>query len=342
MTQPLTLIFAGDVMLGRGVDEALRRRSPPAHPWGDLLPVLEAADLVLVNLECALTERTERWTDGGEKPFYFRADPSAASALTAGRVGFASVANNHIGDFGWAGLEDTLAALDRAHIAHAGAGTDRADAHEPARLVLGGTRVSVVAFADYPAEWRAAATTPGMNYTPVTLDPRVFAEVARQIATARERADFVIFSIHWGPNMRAWPSQEFRAFARAVIDAGADVFWGHSAHVVQGVEFHRGRPILYDTGDLLDDYAVDPHLRNDLSALFVVRASPPAVEAIEIVPVQISDMQANLARGIERDWFVRRFRTRCAELDVDVATDGDRVRLHAADRVAAPGDHTGV
>lgn len=341
MTQPLTLIFGGDVMLGRGVDESLRRRRP-AHPWGDLLPVLDSADLVLVNLECALTSRTERWSDGRYKPFYFRADPGAVDALVAGRVGVVSVANNHIADFGWEGLRETIAVLDDAGIAHAGAGMDRADAHEPARLVLHGARVSVLAFADYPAEWRATATSPGTNYTPVSLRSENFAEVARQIAAARERADFVIFSIYWGPNMRAWPSQEFRAFARAVIDAGADVFWGHSAHVVQGVEFHHGHPMLYDTGDLVDDYAVDPHLRNDLSALFLVRAHPPAVESVEIVPVHIADNMVSRARGAAREWFVHRFRTRCAELDVELAEDGERLHLAAADRVAAPGGQAGL
>jgi poly-gamma-glutamate synthesis protein (capsule biosynthesis protein) len=342
MTQPLTLIFAGDLMLGRGVDETLQHGSP-AQPWGDLLPVLQSADLFLANLECALTDRTERWTDGAYKPFYFSANPQhAVNALVAGRVGYVSLANNHIGDFGWEGLQDTLAALDRAGIAHAGAGTDRADAHEPARLVLPGARVSVVAFADYPAEWHATATSPGMNYTPVSRDPRDFTEVARQIVAARERADVVIFSIHWGPNMRAWPSQEFRAFAHAVIDAGADVFWGHSAHVVHGVEFHHGHPILYDTGDLVDDYVVDPHLRNDLSALFLVRIRPPAVESVEIVPIKIANMQVNLARGTEREWFVHRFRARCAELDVEVGEDGERLHLTAVDRAAAAGGQAGL
>lgn len=342
MAQPLTLVFAGDVMLGRGVDEALQHERP-AHPWGDLLPVLQSADLFLANLECALTDRTKRWTDGGYKPFYFRANPQhAVNALVAGRVGFVSVANNHIGDFGWEGLRDTLAALDRAGIAHAGAGMDRADAHEPARLVRDGARVSVLAAADYPAEWRATPTSPGMNYIPVSLDHENLVEVARQVAAARERADCVIFSIHWGPNMRAWPSQGFRAFARAVIDAGADIFWGHSAHVVHGVEFHHGRPILFDTGDLVDDYAVDPRLRNDLSALFLVRLHPPAVESVEMIPVQIADRQVNLARGREREWFVHRFRARCAELDVNVVEDGERLRLTTAEQVAAPGDQAGV
>ena len=84
--------------------------------------------------------------------------------------------------------------------------------------------------------------------------------------------------------MRSRPTSEFRVFARRVIEAGADVFWGHSAHIVQGVEVWRGKPILYDTGDFVDDYAVDPNLRNDLSGLFL-RVRPPGFQRIDIVPV---------------------------------------------------------
>jgi poly-gamma-glutamate synthesis protein (capsule biosynthesis protein) len=341
-SRPLTLVFAGDVMLGRQVDESLDPQHP-ARPWGDLLPVMGAGDLTFVNLECALTLRTERWTDGRFKPFYFRAHPDAVATLVAGGVACVSVANNHIGDYGADGLRDTLAVLDGAGIAHAGAGLDRWSAREPARLVVDDRRVSVVAFADYPAEWRAGPASPGMNYTAVSLAPEDFTEVAHQLAAARERADLVIFSIHWGPNMRAWPTPEFRAFAHAVIDAGADIFWGHSAHVPHGVEYHRGRPILYDTGDLLDDYAVDPHLRNDLSALFLVHGRPPVVEDVEIVPVQITDRQVNLARGRARDWFVERFTARCSEFDTVVVPGASgRLRVTAPDRVAGAGTQAGV
>ncbi len=332
MKPPVTLAFAGDVMLGRLVNESLGGGNY-ARPWGNVLPLLRAADLFLVNLECALTARTARWTDGADKPFYFRADPEAGvAALHAGGVDVAAVANNHIADFGLEGLRDTLAALDRAGIAHAGAGLDRATAREPGRLSAAGAKVSVVAFADYPAEWRAGPRSPGMNYTPVSLEPERFREVARQVAAAREHADFVVFSIHWGPNMRARPSPEFRAFAHAVIDAGADLFWGHSAHVVQGMDFRHGHPILYDTGDFVDDYAVDAHLRNDISALFLVRVRPPLVESVEVVPVQIADMQVNLAHGRDRDWFVQRFTARCAELGTQVSAEPGRVWVSASER----------
>ncbi|HYL22742.1 MAG TPA: CapA family protein [Gemmatimonadales bacterium] len=326
MASPVRLALAGDVMLGRSVNASLAG-GDYARPWGDLLPTLETADLFLINLECALTARTERWRNGRYKPFYFRADPQAVETLRRGGVAFASVANNHTGDFGARGLQETLATLDGAGIAHAGAGLDRWSAREPALLTAAGTRVAVVAFADHPAEWAAAASAPGINYTPVSVAHRHFDQVRVALAMAREQAEVVVFSIHWGPNMRAAPSPKFRDFAHAVIEAGADIFWGHSAHVVQGAEVVRGRLILYDTGDLVDDYAVDEYLRNDLSALFLVELRPPVIESVEVVPVRIDDLRTHLSHGSDRARFVEDFSARCAELGSTVTAEPGPVRV---------------
>jgi poly-gamma-glutamate capsule biosynthesis protein CapA/YwtB (metallophosphatase superfamily) len=316
-TGSLLLAIAGDVMLGRLVNEAIAQYGY-RYPWGDLLPVLERCDLFLINLECALTAHTAPWHDGDYKPFYFRADPSVVETLKAGRVSFACVANNHSCDFGVEGLRETLSLLDAAGITHAGAGEQLAAARAPARLMVKGTRISIVAFADYPAAWAATPTTPGINYTPVSTDPEDFEPVRSAIQDARHDADLVIFTIHWGPNMRARPTPAFREFAHKVMDAGVDVFWGHSAHLVQGIELYRGRPVLYDAGDLIDDYAVDEHERNDLSALFLLHVVPPSVEQIEVLPVRINAMQVNHAQGKERDWFIERFTALCRELGTEV------------------------
>ena len=333
MTRSPTLALAGDVMLGRLVNESLGD-ADFARPWGDVLPTLRQADLFFVNLECALTARTERWVDGGPKAFYFRGEPRVVAALQAARVDGVSLANNHIGDFGPDGLRDTIAVLDRAGIAHAGAGIDRWSAREPALVTRLGLRVALLAWADYPAEWAATPHDAGLNYTPVSVAPEHFDEVKLALSLARDRADIVVFSIHWGPNMRARPTPEFRTFAHAVIEAGADVFWGHSAHVVQGAEWWGKGLILYDTGDLLDDYAVDPHLRNDLSALFLVRVTPPVVDGVEVVPVRIADMRVNLARGADREWFIRRYDARCAEVGTRLATQPGPLVLTPASRAA--------
>jgi poly-gamma-glutamate synthesis protein (capsule biosynthesis protein) len=229
-------------------------------------------------------------------------------------VSVASLANNHIGDFGEAGLLQTLRVLDAAGIAHAGAGVELGAARDAARVTSRGVKIAVVAFADYPAAWAATPSSPGFNYTRISVDDEHFAPVARCIEVARRDADLVVFSIHWGPNMRARPTDNFRRFARRVIEVGADVFWGHSAHVVQGLEVYRGKLILYDTGDFVDDYAVHEDLRNDLSALFVLRIAPPAIERVDLVLVQIGKMQVNLAAGAARAWLVRRLTRLCAEM----------------------------
>jgi poly-gamma-glutamate synthesis protein (capsule biosynthesis protein) len=320
----IAIALAGDVMLGRLVNDVIRGRGF-GHPWGDILPVIRHSDLFLVNLECALTAHTQHWTDGEEKAFYFRADPPVVQTLQISGVDFASLANNHAGDFETAGLVETLRVLDGAGIAHAGAGRNLAEAALPAVLTADRYRIGIIAFTDYPVAWAAAPGRPGVNYTKVSIHPKHFGKIESGIRAARALADLVIFSIHWGPNMVSRPSPEFKEFARAVIDAGADVFWGHSAHVVHGVEVWHGKPILYDTGDFVDDYMVDRDLRNDLSALFLLHARPPAVDEVELVPVKIDAMRVNRAHGAERDWFARRFSGLCAEMSTPVRSSDERL-----------------
>lgn len=324
MTVPgRTLAFGGDTMLGRTVARHLEAHGRTAV-WKDVLPTLWSADLVLVNLECALTKNTAKWTDGEHKAFYFRADPSAVEALTVAGIDFVSLANNHVLDFGVDGMRETVAALDGAGIAHAGAGEDRAAAARPARLDADGLRVSVVACADHPEEWAARDHLPGTNIIRVGSETDLEA-VGCSLEAAREGADVVVLSLHWGPNMRERPSGEFRSFARAAIAMGADVVWGHSAHVVQGIEFYRGRPILYDTGELVDDYAVDAELRNDLGAIFLVRVRSGAVEEVSLAPIRIDDMRTGRATGADRALLVDRLTSLSAELRTAVETVGGRL-----------------
>jgi poly-gamma-glutamate capsule biosynthesis protein CapA/YwtB (metallophosphatase superfamily) len=294
-----------------------------------MLPRLRAPDLLLVNLECALTASSRPWHDGDYKAFYFRAEPSVVETLRLAGVRLASLANNHALDYGQPGLVETLRVLDAAGIARAGAGATLGEARAPVVLDAQGVRIGLVAFSDHPFAWRAESGAPGMNYTPVSLVPEDFSLVRDAVAAARAASDLVVFCIHWGPNMRLRPTQDFRAFARSVVDAGADVFWGHSAHVVQGIEVYRERLILYDTGDFMDDYTVDEALRNDLSALFLVRIAKARVQRLDLVPVRIDRMQVNEAQGRDCDWFLRRTADLSAEFGttVHVSAAGASVRV---------------
>ena len=330
----ITLALAGDVMLGRLVNQVLATEGP-RYPWGDVLPLLRGADLTLVNLECAIATGGTPWRRT-PKVFHFRTGPLGLAALQEAGVDFVSLANNHVLDFEVEAMVETLARLDGAGIARAGAGRDLAEAARPALLAAGGLRVGVLAFTDNEPVWAAGAATPGINYLPVTLDERHFRRLREGVAAARAAgADLVVLENHWGPNMRLRPMSGFREFARAAVEAGVDVYVGHSAHVLQGIEMHRGRPIFYDLGDFVDDYAVDPELRNDLSALALVTFSRRGVEAIEMVPVAIDFCQVNLAVGREYEEIAGRLIDLSAELGTTIVRRDGRLVVAGQRQAAA-------
>ncbi len=322
------IALTGDVMLGRGVNEALRSMSPK-EPWGDTMPPLNSADLRIINLECAITDHRRRWSLT-PKVFHFRADPSAVEVLRAASVDACSLANNHTLDFEERGLLDTLAHLEASGIRYAGAGRDEVEAARPALLTTPDReeRVDLVAFTDNEPPFAAGPGRAGTNYLPVSLEPEVLRRVESAVEAARdEGAETVVFSNHWGPNMVQRPSPIFRRFARAVIDRGADVYYGHSAHVFQGVEIYRGKPILYDTGDFLDDYAVDPILRNDRSFLFRISVEKGDLRKLELFPVSLSYARTNLAAGGEREVILDRMERLSGEMGTAFDRHENRLSL---------------
>ena len=313
----ITLALTGDVMLGRGVAEALDYHMRPEEPWGDVLPLLDAADLRIINLECAITDNEQPWTRT-PKVFHFRARPSATETLRRARIDACSLANNHTLDFEERGLLDTLEHLDAAGIRHAGAGRNRERAADPAILTVPADdtrRVALLAFTDNEPSFAAGSDRPGTNYLPVSRRPDVLRRVERAVSHVRQKGvDTVMFSNHWGPNMVQRPREIFRRFARAVIDRGVDIYYGHSAHIFQGVEIYRGKPILYDTGDFIDDYAVDPKMRNDWSFLFQITVEASRFERLDLTPVKLSYARVDLATGGERETILDRMECLSAEM----------------------------
>ncbi|HEX3000404.1 MAG TPA: CapA family protein [Armatimonadota bacterium] len=304
-----TLALTGDVMLGRGVNEALHHLRPE-EPWGDTLPLLLAADLRVINLECALTASTRPWMRT-PKVFHFRANPAAVRVLQAARIDACALANNHTLDYEETGLLDTLACLDATGIGHAGAGKDAAAAAQP--CLLPGT-LALLSFTANEPDWAAGPDHPGINYLPTSLAPAVLDRVSAASTTARAAgAETILFSNHWGPNMLLRPSVLFQEFAHAVLDLGADIYYGHSAHLVQGIEIYRGKPILYDTGDYLDDYAIDPDLHNDWSFLFSVSLENRVLRRLELFPVTLTYARVQRAVGTGREAMLARMEALSAE-----------------------------
>ncbi len=328
----MRVMFLGDVMLGRLVNEYLTT-APPESPWGDTLAVLRSADALFINLECVLSDRGAPWP---QKPFTFRSDAKNVAVLTAARVTATSLANNHSLDYGPEALLDCLAGL-RAHaILPAGAGPSMDAAQAPAVATVGEVRVAFVAFTDDVPAWEAGAAAPGvfhvpLSATPLQVDDPRFGTLLRIIESARAQSDLVIVSAHWGPNWGAVPLAEHTRAAYLFIDRGADVVFGHSPHIVRGVEIYRQRAILYSCGDYVDDYAVDAAQRNDESGIFSLDYDSGRLRQIIFIPTLITRFQARLARGPGREHMLRKMQTSCARLGTagEEAPEGLRIPVSA-------------
>jgi poly-gamma-glutamate capsule biosynthesis protein CapA/YwtB (metallophosphatase superfamily) len=308
----MRMVLLGDVMLGRLVNRHLATAAPE-YSWGDTLPLLRSADILVANLECVIADRGEPWPG---KIFTFRSDLKNVAVLTAARATAVSLANNHSLDYGPEALRDCVAALDRHGIRPAGAGLTLEAARRPAEFKAGEMRAALVAFSDNEPEWEAGST-PGVHYVPMDPRDRRFVRLLAAVSEARRTHDLVIVSAHWGPNWGNLPPEEHVTAAHLFVDAGAHVIFGHSPHVVRGIEVYRGRPILYSCGNYVDDYAVDEVERNDESFIFCLDYTAGALQRLLLVPTMIEDFQARLAQGRDAERIVRRMRTLCAGLGTE-------------------------
>lgn len=286
-TSALRLFLAGDVMLGRGIDQVLPRSVDPTlhepymrdarryvelaeetsgpipqpvswdYVWGEALGELERLDpdARIINLETAVTT-SDDWSS--TKGIHYRMHPGNVPVLRAAGVDVCVLGNNHVLDWGRAGLLETLEVLADHGIGVAGAGRDTAEASRPAVRSAEGGRVVVHAWgtpgAGVPRSWAAADDAPGVNVLR-RLDDETADRVVREIGAYRSPGDRVVVSIHWGGNWGYGIPAEQRTFAHRLIDSGVvDLIHGHSSHHPRAMEVYRERLILYGAGDFLNDY----------------------------------------------------------------------------------------
>ncbi|MET9874866.1 CapA family protein [Actinacidiphila glaucinigra] len=321
----MKLGLAGDTMLGRMVAARLAEAPPEALFSDGVVAVAREADLFVLNLECAISDRGEPWPDP-LKPFFFRAPPVAVRALTHLGVSCVNLANNHALDYGRTALLDTLEHLAAAGIATVGAGPDEAAARAPAVLAgrggpAGFPGLGVVGVTDHPAEYAAGPDRPGVAYA--DLGEGVPRWLTDGVASLRTRTPAVLVTPHWGPNMTTGPARRIRSAAAALRTAGAALVAGTSAHVFHGVT----DGVLYDLGDFVDDYATDPRLRNDRGLLFLVAFDPAGRRPVrlEAVPIALDFCFTRLADRAERAWIARRFRRACAAFGHEVTEERGRL-----------------
>ncbi|HEY5513029.1 MAG TPA: CapA family protein, partial [Geomonas sp.] len=255
-----TVFLSGDVMTGRGIDQILPHPSAPqifegylkdargylelaeqasgaipipadfGYPWGDALSVWEkmSPDLRIINLETSVTTSEDYWKVKG---INYRMHPANAPCLTQARIDACSLANNHVLDWGYSGLRETLSTLQGAGVKTAGAGRDQEEASAPARLEVPGKGVvHLFSFgletSGIPAVWGATGTGPGVNLLP-DLSHSTVSRIAAQVKAVKREGDTAIASLHWGDNWGFDVTRGEIQFAHRLIEAaGVDIVHG--------------------------------------------------------------------------------------------------------------------
>jgi poly-gamma-glutamate capsule biosynthesis protein CapA/YwtB (metallophosphatase superfamily) len=336
----MRLFLCGDVMTGRGIDQALphpvdpilyepyvrdareyidlaeKARGPISRPlgfeyiWGSALQELERAkvDLRIANLETAITSAETPWPDKG---IHYRMHPQNVGCLSAGRISACALANNHVLDWRYEGLSETLQALNAVGVAYSGAGNSSAEAMQPAIIDKAANgRVLLFSFGSMtsgiPREWKATSISPGVNLLD-DLSETTAARVCDQMRTHQCPGDLIIASIHWGGNWGYEIPREQVEFAHRLIEEGVGIVHGHSSHHVKAIEVFKGRLILYGCGDFITDYeGISGYemFRGDLALMYLVELDSGNSELISarLVPMQMCRFRLERASAADAKW----------------------------------------
>lgn len=284
----------GDVMLGRLVNDHLESRDDPSYVWGDALEVIQTCELAICNVECVIADSGSPWHETS-KAFHFRSRAKNIGVLTCAGIDAVTLANNHSLDFGVTALSDMLSGLNNAHIRHAGAGKSFEEATRAVILKTGNTKVGLLSFTDGVPEWAANDSRAGIFYVPPDPSSPHWQELLEKVKQAKARSDFLIVSPHWGPNWGYEVQPIYSTWAHSLIDAGADMIFGHSGHIPRGIEIYKHRPIIYSAGDFIDDYAISDEEPNDQGFVYILELDDTGPVALRLHPTIIKNFQAQLA-----------------------------------------------
>ncbi|CAF1013838.1 unnamed protein product [Rotaria sp. Silwood1] len=325
-----------------------------ATVWGNTIPLWKMGNLNIINLETAVTTHEKLWPG---KVFNYRTHPANIACLTIANIHHVSLANNHTLDFGIKGLEETCESLDKSGISYVGAGKTREHAFGPVFIDVPITvspiveklkpisinsaaprsstslRIGLLSASDHPSDWSSVPSFHLLTYYDL---PLLYTQLEPLITNARLNSDFVIFSVHWGPNYQWIPDKKIQELAHWMIHQGVDLIHGHSSHHLQGIKIVQRQNgthglIIYGCGDFVDDYAIDQEYRNDLGALFQLHLSISSqneklksirLQSLSIFPTRCSNFQVNRLNLQDIDW------TWIKEKFVQLSNIGERIWTH--------------
>ena len=271
----ITVSAVGDICFASAPGRLIKSEGAKA-PFSQVAAILKAATVTVGNLECVLSRRGSPMPGKG---YTFEGDPAAVKGLTYAGFDLLAMANNHAVDFGRTALLDTISNLDKAGLGHAGAGSKWTRAVEPDIIVRNGARIALLSFCQIgPASFAATRSRSGTAYT---FDMNT---VTSAIESARKKADYVIVAFHWGIERRTTPTSTQVKFGRAAINAGADLVLSHHPHIIEGVEFYRGKLIAYSLGN----FVFSPGTASGHDTLILtVKLTPRKIVAVDAYPCMI-------------------------------------------------------
>jgi poly-gamma-glutamate capsule biosynthesis protein CapA/YwtB (metallophosphatase superfamily) len=334
----IRLLIAGDVGI---------KRPDPKSIFAAVADTMRSADITLVNQEWVLSDRGEPWP--GKAGKMIGSSPDAVEALLLAGVDVVGLANNHMMNYGPEAMFQTIEILDRAGIAHAGAGANLAEAHTPAIVERNGVRVGVLSYTSvFTKGWEATPDRPGLatvrveaSYTPyyradempgspydfeTQPDPKDKAQLEADIRAARPQVDFLIITWHWGVSMgyqHLVPYQ--KELGHFVLDAGADLVVGHHPHTLQPIEIYNGKPICYSLAQFGFDLEALP---SDETLLVECELRGGTLERFFIHPaVSLPNGDVRLVRGQEATRVVEWVRRLCKPFGTQLTPAGDRLEI---------------
>jgi poly-gamma-glutamate synthesis protein (capsule biosynthesis protein) len=340
----LTMLFVGDVYV---------RRADPPSIFAHVAPLLREADVAFGNLEAPLTDRGEPILGKPIAGVNFRSPPDAVSALTFAGFDAMGLANNHSMDFGPEGILRTVELLDAAGIAHCGAGRNSEAARRPAILERKGRRIAFLSYSSVyqPGVFPAGPDSPGIAtvkiHTAYQPSPRVFEQpgsppttvtipdpaereaLLDDVRRAKEQADIVVVSWHWGVSQSYRKLVNYQTeLGRAVIDAGADLVLGHHPHVVQGIEAYRHGFICYSMANFAFDHQ-SPHFE-DRSMIVKCQVADGRIQRCTVLPVLINGDGQPEVVDLERGRSIlQALEEASTELGSAVRIDGSEIVVHS-------------
>lgn len=242
--EAVTLMFVGDIMLDRGTEYMIHKYGEGnfKFPFLKIADDFKEADILFGNLESVISDKG---TKVGSI-YSFRAEPKTIEGLTTAGFDVLSVANNHIFDYGREAMEDSFKKLEMAGVDYVGGGFNEREAHTAAIKEIRGTKFAYLAYTNLGSKnWTAEENQSGIAW----LDEKI----VEDIKTAKEKADMVIVSMHFGEEYQEQPNSTQKYFAQLAIDSGADLVIGHHPHVIQPIEQYKYGYIAYSLGNFIFD-----------------------------------------------------------------------------------------